>query len=90
LRESLVIPPGDAGLRAICRSVRLNHGNYDIREIVFAHELSLTNSMLNTALKYANKTNSERVVTIVLTLGALRDIQKQWIEHYFGYKRLLE
>jgi len=49
------------------------------------HELSLTQNILNTALKYARKTNSQKVVTVVLRLGALRDIQKEWIAHYFAY-----
>lgn len=49
------------------------------------HELGLTKNILNTALNYARKTNSEKVVTIVLRLGALRDIKKEWITHYFKY-----
>jgi hydrogenase nickel incorporation protein HypA/HybF len=49
------------------------------------HELPLTKNILDTALKYAQKTNSQKVVTIVLRLGALRDIKKEWIQHYFNY-----
>ena len=49
------------------------------------HELPLTKNILNTALAYADKTHSCKVVTIVLRLGALRDIQKDWIQHYFRY-----
>jgi len=49
------------------------------------HELSLTKNILDTALKYAGETNSQKVVTIVLRLGALRDIKKEWIQHYFNY-----
>ncbi len=49
------------------------------------HELSLTKSILDTALKYAEKTDSRKVVTIVLRLGILRDIKKKWIQHYFNY-----
>lgn len=49
------------------------------------HELSLTRQILNTALRYAQKTNSAKVVTIALRLGALRDIQKEWIQRYFNY-----
>ncbi len=49
------------------------------------HELPLTQNILDTALAYAERTNSTKVVTIVLKLGALRDIQKEWIEHYFRY-----
>ncbi len=49
------------------------------------HELPLTKNILDTALKYARQTNSQKVVTIVLRLGALRDIKKEWIQHYFNY-----
>ena len=49
------------------------------------HELPLTQNILDTALRYARQTNSQKVVTIVLRLGALRDIKKEWIQHYFNY-----
>jgi hydrogenase nickel incorporation protein HypA/HybF len=49
------------------------------------HELSLTKKILDTALRYAQKTDSQKVVTIVLRLGALRDVKKEWIQHYFNY-----
>jgi hydrogenase nickel incorporation protein HypA/HybF len=49
------------------------------------HELSLTKNILDTAIRYAQKTNSRKVVTIVLRLGDLRDIKKEWIQHYFNY-----
>jgi hydrogenase nickel incorporation protein HypA/HybF len=49
------------------------------------HELTLTKNILDMALRYAQKTDSQRVVTIVLRLGVLRDIKKEWIQHYFNY-----
>jgi hydrogenase nickel incorporation protein HypA/HybF len=49
------------------------------------HELSLTKSILDTAVRYARRTSSLKVVTIVLRLGELRDIKKEWIQHYFHY-----
>jgi len=49
------------------------------------HELPLTKNILDTALRYAKQTNSQKVLTIVLCLGALRDIKKEWIQHYFNY-----
>lgn len=49
------------------------------------HELGLTHNILNTALKYAQRTDSRKVVTIVLRLGALRDIKKEWITRYFQH-----
>ena len=49
------------------------------------HELPLTKSILEMAVKYAQRTDSRKVVTIVLRLGALRDIKKEWIQRYFNY-----
>jgi len=49
------------------------------------HELSLTQNILHTAIRYAEKTDSRKVVTIVLRLGVLRDIKKEWIQRYFDY-----
>jgi hydrogenase nickel incorporation protein HypA/HybF len=49
------------------------------------HELSLTKNILDAAIKYARRTDSRKVVAIVLRLGALRDIKKEWIQHYFNY-----
>lgn len=49
------------------------------------HELSLTQNILDTALAYAGRTDSRKVVTVVLRLGALRDIKREWIERYFRY-----
>jgi len=49
------------------------------------HELSLTKSILDTVIRYAERTASRKVVTIVLRLGELRDIKKECIQHYFRY-----
>lgn len=49
------------------------------------HELSLTRNILETALTYARRSGSERVHTVVLRLGVLRDAKREWIERYFGY-----
>jgi hydrogenase nickel incorporation protein HypA/HybF len=49
------------------------------------HELSLTKDILDTAIRYAGKTDSRKIVTIVLRLGLLRDIKKEWIQRYFSY-----
>ena len=49
------------------------------------HELSLTKGILDTALRYAEKTDSRKIVTIALRLGILRDIKKEWVQHYFNY-----
>jgi hydrogenase nickel incorporation protein HypA/HybF len=49
------------------------------------HELSITKSILDWACLYAEKAQAQKVVTIVLRLGALRDIKKEWLQHYFKY-----
>ncbi len=51
------------------------------------HELALTQDILDTALDYARRTNSQKVLTIVLRLGALRDVQQEWLQHYFNFIR---
>ncbi|MHB8084224.1 MAG: hydrogenase maturation nickel metallochaperone HypA/HybF [Dehalococcoidia bacterium] len=51
------------------------------------HELSITQDILNTAVTYARQTNSNKIVTIVLRLGELRDIKKEWLQHYFNFIR---
>ena len=47
----------------------------------------MTQDILDTALSYAERTDSKKIVTIVLRLGALRDIQKEWLQHYFNFIR---
>jgi hydrogenase nickel incorporation protein HypA/HybF len=49
------------------------------------HELPITRSILDWACLYAEKAQARKVVTIVLRLGALRDLQKEWVQRYFGY-----
>lgn len=52
---------------------------------VVMHELGLTQYILNTSLRYAERVDSRKVVAVVLRLGALRDIKKEWLTHYFQY-----
>ncbi len=47
----------------------------------------MTQDILDTALSYARKTNSQKVLTIVLRLGALRDINRDWLQYYFNFIR---
>jgi hydrogenase nickel incorporation protein HypA/HybF len=49
------------------------------------HELPITKSILDWACLYAEKAQARKVVTIVLQLGVLRDIQKEWLQRYFRY-----
>ena len=49
------------------------------------HELPITKSILDWACIYAEKAHAQKVVTIVLRLGVLRDLQKDWLQRYFRY-----
>ena len=49
------------------------------------HELPITKSILDWACLYAEKAQAKKVVTIVLQLGVLRDLQKEWLQRYFRY-----
>ncbi len=49
------------------------------------HELPITKSILDWACIYAEKAQAQKVVTIVLQLGVLRDLQKEWLQRYFRY-----
>ena len=47
------------------------------------HELSVTESILQTVLESAEKHNVSRVVKIHLEVGELNDLKPEWIQQYF-------
>jgi hydrogenase nickel incorporation protein HypA/HybF len=49
------------------------------------HELSVTQSILDTVLAYARENDVEKVLCIRLTIGALNDFEREWIQRYFDY-----
>lgn len=49
------------------------------------HELPITKSILDWACIYAQKAKAEKVVTIVLEIGVLRDLKEEWLKRYFRY-----
>ena len=49
------------------------------------HELPVTKSILNIALKHANSNNVERIVSISLRIGELSDLVNEWVQRYFDY-----
>jgi hydrogenase nickel incorporation protein HypA/HybF len=49
------------------------------------HELSVTQSILDIVLGYARENGAEKVLRIRLTIGALNDLQREWIQRYFDY-----
>jgi hydrogenase nickel incorporation protein HypA/HybF len=49
------------------------------------HELQVTQSILETVLASARQNNVEKVVRIHLTVGALHDLRREWVQRYFDY-----
>ena len=49
------------------------------------HELPVTKSILGIVLKHAETNGVERVLTIHLSIGALSDLEAEWIQKYFDH-----
>ena len=49
------------------------------------HELQVTESILNIALKHATPANVTKIVKIHLEIGEMSDLENEWIQHYFDY-----
>lgn len=49
------------------------------------HELPVTRSILGIVLKHAEENGVERVHTISLSIGALSDLESEWIQSYFDH-----
>ena len=49
------------------------------------HELSVTQSILEIALDYANRNQAERIVQIHLQIGEITDFDDEWIQRYFDF-----
>ena len=47
------------------------------------HELSVTNSIVETVLRYAEEHGAKRILTIRLGVGELSDMNEEWIQRYF-------
>ena len=47
------------------------------------HELFVTKSIYQIALKHAQKNNVARVLSLYLEIGALSDLQNEWLQRYF-------
>jgi hydrogenase nickel incorporation protein HypA/HybF len=47
------------------------------------HELPITNSIFQIVLKHARANNVEKVISVNLEIGALSDLQDEWIQRYF-------
>ena len=49
------------------------------------HELAITESLLKIVLKHAEVNDADKVVSVQLQVGELRDIVEEWMQHYFDY-----
>ena len=49
------------------------------------HELPFTKNILVIALKHAEEVNAEKIKTIYLRIGILRDMDEEWLQKYFRY-----
>jgi hydrogenase nickel incorporation protein HypA/HybF len=47
------------------------------------HELHVTKSIFQIVLKHAAKGNVSKVLSVNLEIGALSDLQSEWIQRYF-------
>jgi hydrogenase nickel incorporation protein HypA/HybF len=49
------------------------------------HELQITERILDVVLKHAGGQEVSRIVRIHLRIGALSDLEDEWIQRYFDY-----
>ena len=47
------------------------------------HELPVTKSIFQIVLKHAEMGNVKRVISVNLEIGALSDLQTEWVQRYF-------
>jgi len=49
------------------------------------HELPVTQSILDIALKHAQMNNVTKIHAINLAIGEMSDLENEWIQRYFDY-----
>lgn len=49
------------------------------------HELPVTKSIYQIILKHAKRGNVKTVISVNLEIGALSDLQEEWVQRYFDY-----
>ena len=49
------------------------------------HELAVTRDIFAIIIKHAQENNVKKVLTVNLKIGALSDLEAEWIQHYFDY-----
>lgn len=49
------------------------------------HELPVTKSICDIVLRHAAANDAARVLSVQLEIGALSDLQNEWVQRYFDY-----
>jgi hydrogenase nickel incorporation protein HypA/HybF len=49
------------------------------------HELPVTKSIFQIVLKHAGMANVQKVISVNLEIGALSDLQSEWVQRYFDH-----
>jgi len=49
------------------------------------HELQITERILDVVLKHAGRQDVAKVVRVHLRIGAMSDLEDEWLQHYFDY-----
>lgn len=49
------------------------------------HELPILRDVVSVALKFAAQAEAERVVSVTLEVGELRDLHDEWMQRYFNF-----
>lgn len=49
------------------------------------HELPVTKSIYDIVLRHAANNNATRVISVDLEIGALSDLQSEWMQRYFDH-----
>ena len=49
------------------------------------HELPVINKIMEICLQHAEKNNAKKILSIDLKVGALSDLQPEWMQRYFNY-----
>jgi len=49
------------------------------------HELPVTRSILGIVLRHAEANEVEKILTVHLSIGALSDLEAEWIQSYFDH-----
>ena len=49
------------------------------------HEMALTGEILKVVLQFAEENLANRVLTVQLRIGVMRDFSEEWIQRYFDY-----